>query len=97
MSSRGRPPRGSAPQSDSEVARLRNRLGLTQELFAKKMGIAASTVRQWESGRRHPSGPASALLGIMGLLVDRFGPGEVQYFLSLAWMAEGEPNCFEGT
>lgn len=33
---------------------LRQRLGLTQEQFAHHLGVAFSTVNQWENGRRRP-------------------------------------------
>jgi transcriptional regulator with XRE-family HTH domain len=36
------------------VKRLRRRLRLTQEQFAREVGVAFSTVNQWENGRRQP-------------------------------------------
>jgi transcriptional regulator with XRE-family HTH domain len=33
---------------------LRRRLGLTQEQFAREVGVTFSTVNQWENGRRKP-------------------------------------------
>ncbi len=36
------------------VKGLRQRLGLTQEQFAHYLGVAFSTVNQWENGRRRP-------------------------------------------
>lgn len=36
------------------VKGLRERLGLTQEQFAHKVGVTFSTVNQWENGRRRP-------------------------------------------
>ena len=36
------------------VKSLRERLGLTQEQFAREVGVAFSTVNQWENGHRHP-------------------------------------------
>jgi putative transcriptional regulator len=36
------------------VKGLRQRLGLTQEQFAHRLGVAFSTVNQWENGRRRP-------------------------------------------
>ncbi len=38
-----------------DVARLRARLGLTQEKFAKKLGVSVSIVGKWERGRHKPS------------------------------------------
>lgn len=34
-----------------EIKRIRQRLFLTQQDFAKKIGVAFSTVNRWESGR----------------------------------------------
>jgi putative transcriptional regulator len=39
-------------------------VGLTQEQFARAMGISVHTLRNWEQGRRQPEGPAIALLRI---------------------------------
>jgi putative transcriptional regulator len=36
------------------VRHLRARLGLTQEQFAREVGVTFSTVNQWENGRRRP-------------------------------------------
>lgn len=47
-----------------DVAALRRFVGLTQGRFAQAMGISVHTLRNWEQGRRHPEGPAIALLRI---------------------------------
>ena len=36
------------------VKQLRERLGLTQEQFAQKVGVTFSTVNHWENGKRTP-------------------------------------------
>lgn len=36
------------------VKRLRSALGMTQEQFAKELGITFSTVNTWENGKRTP-------------------------------------------
>lgn len=51
-------------ESGSDVAAIRRFVGLTQEQFASAMGISVHTLRNWEQGRRHPEGPAIALLRI---------------------------------
>lgn len=51
-------------ESGEDVAALRRFIGLTQARFAKAMGISVHTLRNWEQGRRHPEGPALALLRI---------------------------------
>lgn len=51
-------------ESGEDVAALRRFVGLTQEQFARAMSISVHTLRNWEQGRRHPEGPAIALLRI---------------------------------
>ena len=38
-----------------EIKRIRLRSFLTQQDFAKKIGVAFSTVNRWESGRAKPN------------------------------------------
>ena len=47
-----------------DVIALRRFVGLTQEAFAAALGISIHTLRNWEQDRRHPEGPALALLRI---------------------------------
>lgn len=51
-------------ESGEDIAALRRFVGLTQMQFALAMGISVYTLRNWEQGRRHPEGPAIALLRI---------------------------------
>jgi len=46
------------------VAEARAKTGLSQEKFAVLLGISARTLRDWEQGRRTPSGAAKTLLRI---------------------------------
>ncbi len=39
-----------------DVVRLRTGLGLSQEKFAKKLGVSASIVSNWERGINKPRG-----------------------------------------
>ncbi len=41
---------------------LRASAGLTQEKFAALIQVELSTLRNWEQGRREPTGPAKALI-----------------------------------
>ena len=52
------------PERDGvpDVAAIRERFGLSQARFAQLMGISVGTLRNWEQGRRDPTGPAKALL-----------------------------------
>ena len=36
------------------VKELRDRLGLTQEQFAQKVGVTYGSVNHWENGKRRP-------------------------------------------
>ena len=47
-----------------DIVALRRFVGLTQEAFAAALGISVHTLRNWEQDRRHPEGPALALLRI---------------------------------
>jgi DNA-binding transcriptional regulator YiaG len=51
-------------EAGEDIAALRRFVGLTQEQFARAMGISVHTLRNWEQGRRRPEGPAVALLRI---------------------------------
>ena len=46
----------------SRVKALRQRLGMTQEAFARAFRLPLSTLRDWEQGRSRPDAPARALL-----------------------------------
>jgi putative transcriptional regulator len=48
-----------------DVAALRKRLNLSQDKFAKKFGLSAATVRDWEQGRRYPDSTARILLKVI--------------------------------
>lgn len=50
-----------------DVARIRRRLGLTQQAFALRFGFSVKNVRNWEQGIRQPEGAARAYL----LVIDR--------------------------
>ena len=45
--------------------RVRRRLGLTQVEFARRIGVSHETVRNWEQGKRRPTGAARALLRVL--------------------------------
>ena len=50
---------------DVDVRAVREKLGLTQDDFAKAFGVSAGTIRNWEQGRRKPEGPARVLLNVI--------------------------------
>lgn len=47
------------------VRQVRRRCGLTQAAFADRIEVPIETVRNWEQGKRHPRGPARALLRLI--------------------------------
>ena len=63
--------------SDPDVVAIRGKTGLSQPAFARSIGIALGTLKNWEQGRRRPEGPARVLLA----LIDK-RPGIVQEELS---------------
>jgi putative transcriptional regulator len=48
-----------------DVREVRERLGLSQSEFARLMRVSVKTLQNWEQNRRHPTGPAAALLKIV--------------------------------
>ncbi len=52
------------PADRTLVAEARAKTGLSQDKFATLLGISARTLRDWEQGRRSPSGAAKTLLRI---------------------------------
>ncbi|MEW5942904.1 MAG: DNA-binding transcriptional regulator [Pseudomonadota bacterium] len=54
------------PQYDSEKIRaLREQFQLSQAVFAAILNTSLSTVRKWEIGEKHPSGPSLKLLNLL--------------------------------
>jgi DNA-binding transcriptional regulator YiaG len=58
--------RVSAPPryGSSRIRRVRERLGLSQPVFAKVLNVSVATVRGWEQGARVPDGPSRRLLEV---------------------------------
>ncbi|MGZ5014435.1 MAG: helix-turn-helix domain-containing protein [Methylobacter sp.] len=45
--------------------RVRTRLGLSQAEFSQRIDVSLETIRNWEQGKRCPTGAAKALLKIL--------------------------------
>ena len=45
-----------------DIVGIRRQFGLTRRQFAHSIGVSVHTLRNWETGRRRPHGPARALL-----------------------------------
>ena len=50
--------------SAADIKRLRVALKFSQPVFALHLHTTASTVRKWEQGETHPTGPALKLLNV---------------------------------
>ena len=54
------------PEYDSvKIRALRDHLQLSQAVLAAVMNTSLSTVRKWEIGEKHPSGPSLKLLNLL--------------------------------
>ncbi|MEN4918369.1 DNA-binding transcriptional regulator [Achromobacter spanius] len=51
--------------SPTDIKRLREGLRFSQPVFALHLHTTPSTVRKWEQGDTHPTGPALKLLNIL--------------------------------
>ena len=45
--------------------RVRKRLGFTQQEFARRIDVPQETIRNWEQGKRRPTGAAKTLLRVL--------------------------------
>lgn len=45
--------------------RVRKRLGLSQAEFSQRIDVSLDTIRNWEQGKRSPTGAAMALLRVL--------------------------------
>ena len=48
----------------SQAAEARARVGLSQQEFARLLGVSARTLQDWEQGRRETTGAAKTLLRV---------------------------------
>jgi putative transcriptional regulator len=51
-------------KAKTEAAKIRREINVTQDAFAKMLGVSLGTVRKWELGTIQPSGAARTLLKI---------------------------------
>lgn len=51
--------------SKTQIQTLRKRHHLSQAVLATVLNTSLSTVRQWEIGEKHPSGPSYKLLNLL--------------------------------
>ncbi|OSI67649.1 helix-turn-helix domain-containing protein [Bradyrhizobium canariense] len=50
-----------------QAVRMASGIGQTQQTFADAIGVPVKTLRNWEQGRRKPTGPALVLLRLIHL------------------------------
>jgi len=60
--------------SPEHIKEIRELVGASQSVLAMHLGVATSTLSQWERGARKPDGPALRLLS----LIERHGLGYVR-------------------
>lgn len=54
-----------ADYDSKKIRALRERFNLSQAVLAAVLNTSLSTVRQWEIGDKHPSGPSQKLLNLL--------------------------------
>ena len=60
--------------TDREVRRVRERLGLTQREFARRLGVHKVPVAKWEASMRAPRGTAESVIRLLAKTAPRRGP-----------------------
>jgi transcriptional regulator with XRE-family HTH domain len=63
--------------SPQAIKGLREHLGLTQEVFARILGVSFATVNRWENGKTVPTGDYARVLQTLQQLSARDGQGLV--------------------
>ena len=48
-----------------QIIAIRKKMNLSQTVFAKVLNVSASSIRQWEQGKRKPSGSTKILLELL--------------------------------
>jgi len=51
--------------SAKDIQDIRKKIKLSQNVFAKLLNVSSSSVRQWEQGKRIPSGSTKVLLELL--------------------------------
>lgn len=49
----------------NQIIAIRKRMNLSQTVFAKVLNVSASSIRQWEQGKRKPTGSTKVLLELL--------------------------------
>ena len=51
--------------SPKQIKQIRLREKVSQPVFAEYLNASASTIKKWETGEKHPTGPALKLLNLV--------------------------------
>ena len=51
--------------STNQIKEIRENLSLSQTVFAKLLNVSPSSIRQWEQGKRQPTGATQVLLDLL--------------------------------
>ncbi len=51
--------------STHQIKKIRESLNLSQTVFAKLLNVSPSSIRQWEQGKRTPTGSTRVLLDLL--------------------------------
>ncbi|WP_245619950.1 helix-turn-helix domain-containing protein [Desulfobacter vibrioformis] len=51
--------------STHQIQKIRESLNLSQTVFAKLLNVSPSSIRQWEQGKRTPTGSTRVLLDLL--------------------------------
>ena len=49
----------------TKIKKIRKQINLSQSVFARLLNVSISTVRQWEQGKRFPTGSTQVLLDLL--------------------------------
>ncbi|XCN73021.1 MAG: helix-turn-helix domain-containing protein [Candidatus Electrothrix aestuarii] len=49
----------------AQIKEIRERLKLSQAVFARLLNVSPSSIRQWEQGKRQPTGSTKVLLDLL--------------------------------
>ena len=66
--------------SANDIQKIRESTNLSQSVFAKLLNVSLSSVRQWEQGKRKPSGSTKVLLELL-----QKNPSILDYRISLEY------------
>ena len=62
-----------------DIKEIREKINMSQNVFAKVLNVNSSSVKQWEQGKRNPSGSTKVLLELL-----RMNPNILNYRIELS-------------